>query len=130
MPQTSNFILPYEPEYTGHREEEKRREETREWLRQRKRELESPSMASDWNSATPSSLQRATSPSIRQDCTLSAFTASKIQIARAPPPAHQTRWLVAPRLGWPVVDAAGSPALFRSPRDASGGDKMLDPWGD
>ena len=33
MFQTSKFILPYEPGYTGHWEAEKRRKETREWLR-------------------------------------------------------------------------------------------------
>ena len=37
MFQTSKFILPYEPGYTGHWEAEKRRKETREWLRQRER---------------------------------------------------------------------------------------------
>jgi hypothetical protein len=47
MPRASNFILPYEPQYTGHREEEKRREETREWLRQRERELERSSVAAE-----------------------------------------------------------------------------------
>ena len=40
MPRTSNVILPYEPGYTGHWEEEKRRKETREWLRQRDAEIE------------------------------------------------------------------------------------------
>jgi len=44
---TSKLVLPYEPNYTGHREAEKRRKQTREWLRQRdrvlqRRELESP----------------------------------------------------------------------------------------
>jgi hypothetical protein len=31
----SKIILPYEPGYTGHWEMEKRRKETREWLRER-----------------------------------------------------------------------------------------------
>ena len=31
----SKVILPYEPGYTGHWEMEKRRKETREWLRER-----------------------------------------------------------------------------------------------
>ena len=39
MLKTSKFILPYEPGYTGHWEAEKRRKETREWLRQRERDL-------------------------------------------------------------------------------------------
>ena len=37
---SSPFILPYEPGYTGHWEAEKRRKETKEWLRQREREIE------------------------------------------------------------------------------------------
>jgi hypothetical protein len=44
MFQTSKFILPYEPGYTGHWEAEKRRKETREWLRQREREIAAPSI--------------------------------------------------------------------------------------
>ena len=35
----SKIVLPYEPDYVGHREAEKRRQETKEWLRQREREL-------------------------------------------------------------------------------------------
>ena len=42
MLKTSKFILPYEPGYTGHWEAEKRRKETREWLRQRERDLAAP----------------------------------------------------------------------------------------
>jgi hypothetical protein len=44
MLKTSKFILPYEPGYTGHWEAEKRRKETREWLRQRELEIASPSI--------------------------------------------------------------------------------------
>jgi len=44
MLQTSKFILPYEPGYTGHWEAEKRRKETREWLRKREREIAAPSI--------------------------------------------------------------------------------------
>jgi hypothetical protein len=42
----SKIVLPYEPDYVGHREAEKRRQETKEWLRQRERELaeQSPSI--------------------------------------------------------------------------------------
>jgi hypothetical protein len=36
----ANFILPYESGYTGHWEQEKRRKEAREWLRQRQGEIE------------------------------------------------------------------------------------------
>jgi hypothetical protein len=32
-------ILPYEPGYTGHWELEKRRKETKEWLRRREQEI-------------------------------------------------------------------------------------------
>jgi hypothetical protein len=39
MLSTSKIVLPYEPQYTGHREAEKRRKQTREWLRRREREL-------------------------------------------------------------------------------------------
>lgn len=44
MLKTSKFILPYEPGYTGHWEVEKRRKETREWLRQRERDIAAPSI--------------------------------------------------------------------------------------
>ena len=47
MPRTSNVILPYEPGYTGHWEEEKRRKETREWLRQPMLKLNHSGNASD-----------------------------------------------------------------------------------
>jgi hypothetical protein len=30
-----NFILPYEPQYVGHREAEQKRQETQTWLRNR-----------------------------------------------------------------------------------------------
>ena len=47
----SRTILPYEPQFTGHREAQKRRELTRIWLRLRERELareqESPSIVPD-----------------------------------------------------------------------------------
>jgi hypothetical protein len=36
---SSKVILPYEPGYTGHWEMEKRRKETREWLREREQQL-------------------------------------------------------------------------------------------
>lgn len=35
----SKIVLPYEPDYVGHREAEKRRQETKEWLRRREREF-------------------------------------------------------------------------------------------
>ena len=37
MPKSSQLVLNCDPEYTAHREAAKRREETREWLRQRER---------------------------------------------------------------------------------------------
>jgi hypothetical protein len=36
----SKIVLPYEPEYVGDREAEQRRKETKEWLRNRERELD------------------------------------------------------------------------------------------
>jgi hypothetical protein len=36
---TSNVVLPYEPQFTGHREAERRRAETRAWLNKRERQL-------------------------------------------------------------------------------------------
>ena len=39
MLKTSKLLLPYEPGYTGHWEGEKRRKETKAWLRQREREI-------------------------------------------------------------------------------------------
>jgi len=36
---TSNLLLPYEPGYTGHWKAEKRRKETKAWLRRREREI-------------------------------------------------------------------------------------------
>ncbi len=47
MPQTSNVILPYEPNYQGHREEARRRKETKEWLRRREQAVKSPPIAPD-----------------------------------------------------------------------------------
>jgi hypothetical protein len=35
----SKIVLPYEPDYVGNRETEKRRQETKKWLQQREREL-------------------------------------------------------------------------------------------
>jgi hypothetical protein len=39
MLKTTTSLLPYEPGYTGHWEAERRRRETREWLRQREIEV-------------------------------------------------------------------------------------------
>jgi hypothetical protein len=38
----SKFTLPYEPEYTGHRDAQKQHQETKEWLLRREREVASP----------------------------------------------------------------------------------------
>ena len=46
----SKIVLPYEPQYVGHRDAEERRKAVSEWLRQRKRELDehpSPSVVPD-----------------------------------------------------------------------------------
>jgi hypothetical protein len=39
MPKTSTVIAPIDARYTGHREAEERHRQTREWLKQREREL-------------------------------------------------------------------------------------------
>jgi hypothetical protein len=39
MHRSSSLILPCDPNYTAHRDAERRRRETRDWLRQREREL-------------------------------------------------------------------------------------------
>jgi hypothetical protein len=39
MRPNSKVILPYEPGYSGHWEMEKRRKETKDWLRQREQEV-------------------------------------------------------------------------------------------
>ena len=35
-----NIVLPYDPQYVGHRSAEERRKAVSEWLRQRERELD------------------------------------------------------------------------------------------
>jgi hypothetical protein len=44
MRQKSRLVLPCDPGYTAHREAEKRRQQTREWLRQRERASATPSI--------------------------------------------------------------------------------------
>jgi hypothetical protein len=44
MRQKSQLVLPCDPEYTAHRETQKRRQETREWLLQRERANVAPSI--------------------------------------------------------------------------------------
>jgi hypothetical protein len=39
----SGVLLPYDPQYVGHRQAEKRRHETGEWLRQQELKLSEPS---------------------------------------------------------------------------------------
>jgi hypothetical protein len=39
MAVASKIILPYEPEYVGHRQADERHKQIREWLRKREREL-------------------------------------------------------------------------------------------
>ena len=51
MSQDSALISPLDAHYTGHREEARRRRETRDWLKQRERELgfveDAPAVAPD-----------------------------------------------------------------------------------
>lgn len=42
----SKVVLPYEPQYVGHRNAEERRKAVSEWLRQRERELDEHRSAS------------------------------------------------------------------------------------
>jgi hypothetical protein len=51
----SGVLLPYDPQYVGHRQAEKRRRETGEWLRQQELRLLEPN-------------QRQQSPSIVPQC--------------------------------------------------------------
>jgi hypothetical protein len=52
----SRIVLPYEPQYSGHREAEKRRKQTHDWLARRERELaelhRSPSIVPDRSERT------------------------------------------------------------------------------
>jgi hypothetical protein len=56
MLQSSKAVLPYEPAYSGHWEADKRRRETRDWLRQRARECafyrEAPSVVPELEKET------------------------------------------------------------------------------
>jgi len=53
MRQKSQLVLPGDPEYTAHREAQKRRQETREWLLQRERATVAPSIVPDVREAEP-----------------------------------------------------------------------------
>jgi hypothetical protein len=53
MRQKSALVLPCDPEYTAHREAQKRRQETREWLLQRERANLAPSIVPDAPEAQP-----------------------------------------------------------------------------
>jgi hypothetical protein len=44
MRQTSRLVLPCDPQYTAHRESDKRRQQTREWLLQRESASVTPSI--------------------------------------------------------------------------------------
>jgi hypothetical protein len=44
---TKAFRLPYEPDYTEHWKEERRHQETKDWLRRREKAITSPSMVPD-----------------------------------------------------------------------------------
>jgi hypothetical protein len=47
MRQKSRLVLPSDPEYTTHRDAQKRRQETREWLLQRERASIAPPIMPD-----------------------------------------------------------------------------------
>ena len=48
----ANFILPYEPEYTAHRDDEQKHIETKKWLSQRIGEIQqSPSITPEHEKA-------------------------------------------------------------------------------
>ena len=47
MRQKSRLVLPCDPEYTAHRDAQKRRRETREWLLQRERARIAPPIVPD-----------------------------------------------------------------------------------
>jgi len=53
MRQKSQLVLPCDPDYTAHREAQKRRQETREWLLQRERSSIAPSIVPDVLEAEP-----------------------------------------------------------------------------
>jgi hypothetical protein len=53
MRQKSRLVLPCDPEYTAHREAERRRQETRQWLLQRERANLAPSIVPDVREANP-----------------------------------------------------------------------------
>jgi hypothetical protein len=57
MRQKSQLVLPCDPQYTAHREAQKRRQETREWLLQR-----------DRASATPSIVPEMPEENLRVEC--------------------------------------------------------------
>jgi hypothetical protein len=58
MLQKSQFVLPCDPEYTAHREAQKRRQQTREWLLQRERSSIAPSIVPDVPEAEPQEERR------------------------------------------------------------------------
>jgi hypothetical protein len=53
MRRKSQLVLPCDPEYTAHREAQKRRQETREWLLQRERAKLAPSIVPDAPESEP-----------------------------------------------------------------------------
>jgi hypothetical protein len=55
MTKASTLISPIDPQYTAHREAEVRRRQTREWLKQREREL---GFADDAPSVAPEKIEQ------------------------------------------------------------------------
>jgi hypothetical protein len=58
MRQKSQLVLPCDPEYTAHREAQKRRQQTREWLLRRERSSIAPSIVPDVPGAEPQEERR------------------------------------------------------------------------
>jgi hypothetical protein len=53
MTTMSGVLLPYDPQFVGHRQAEKRRQETGEWLRQQELKLQEPKQRQQSPSIVP-----------------------------------------------------------------------------
>jgi hypothetical protein len=73
MRRKSSLVLPCDPEYTAHREAEKRRQETREWLLQRERASVAPSIVPDASEGKPKVERRRRSSITRRRARAAPF---------------------------------------------------------
>jgi hypothetical protein len=73
MRQKSPFLLPCDPEYTAHREAQKRRQEIREWLLQRERASVAPSIVPDASAGKPKVERRRRSSITRRRARAAPF---------------------------------------------------------